>query len=76
MSINASNLRANIYRLLDEALASGEPIVIVRRGQRLRIVPDPLARDLATLPTHPGTIVGDAEDLVHLDWSDEWKPAP
>jgi ribosomal-protein-alanine N-acetyltransferase len=26
------------------------------------------------LTPHPGTIVGDPEDLVHLDWSDEWRP--
>ncbi len=74
MPINASKLRADIYRLLDEALATGEPIVIVRHGRTLRIVPDPPARDLNALPTHPDCIVGDPDSLVHLDWSQEWKP--
>jgi hypothetical protein len=28
----------------------------------------------ARLDAHPGTIAGDPEELVHLDWSDEWRP--
>ena len=39
MVISASQLRQNIYRLLDEVLESGEPIEIERNGRRLRIVP-------------------------------------
>lgn len=74
MVVNASKLRADIYRLLDEALATGEPIVVVRHGRTLRIVPDPPVRDVHALPTHPGCIVGDPDSIVHLDWSADWKP--
>jgi len=28
------------------------------------------------LTPHPGSIAGDADDLVHIDWSQEWKPDP
>jgi antitoxin (DNA-binding transcriptional repressor) of toxin-antitoxin stability system len=74
MTITASELRQNVYRLLDEVLASGVPLEVERGGRRLRIVPvDPPAK-LSRLSAHPGTIVGDPEDLVHLDWSGEWRP--
>jgi prevent-host-death family protein len=74
MVVTASELRQNVYRLLDQVLRTGEPIEIERGGRRLRIVsiepPDKLSR----LEPHPDTIVGDPEELVHLDWSGEWRP--
>lgn len=74
MVVTASELRQNVYRLLDEVLRTGEPIEIERAGRRLRIVSvDPPAK-LSRLEAHPGTVVGDPEELVHLDWSGEWQP--
>jgi antitoxin (DNA-binding transcriptional repressor) of toxin-antitoxin stability system len=74
MTITASELRQNVYRLLDEVLASGVPLEVERGGRRLRIVPVDGPAKLSRLSPHPGTIVGDPEDLVHLDWSGEWRP--
>jgi len=74
MPVTASALRANIYRLLDQVLESGEPLIIERHGRRLRIIAEPSARDFANLPSHPGAIVGDPDELVHMDWLDEWTP--
>jgi hypothetical protein len=71
--LTASTLRADVYRVLDEVLSSGQPVEIERRGRRLRIVAvEPRGR-LALLEAHD-VIAGDPEDLVHLDWSREWKP--
>jgi antitoxin (DNA-binding transcriptional repressor) of toxin-antitoxin stability system len=39
LTITASELRQNVYRLLDEVLRTGEPLEIDRAGRRLRIVP-------------------------------------
>lgn len=74
MPVTASELRANIYRLLDRVLETGVPIEIERGSRRLRIVPvDPPER-LARLVARPDVVRGDPEDLVHLDWSGEWRP--
>ena len=73
MAISASKLRENVYRILDEVLATGQPAVIERNGRRLHIVAEPLPSRLANLVRRDGVVVGDAEDLVHLDWSDEWN---
>ena len=74
MAITASELRQNIYRLLDQALESGDPIIIERNGRILRIVPDERPSKLDRLRTHPGFVKGDIEDLIHMDWSVYWDP--
>lgn len=74
MAITPSELRRDVYRLLDEVLESGEPLEIERKGRLLRIVPDQPTSKLARLRPHPGTIIGDPEDIVHMDWSHYWDP--
>ncbi len=74
MTITASELRQNVYRLLDEVLATGVPLEVERAGRRLRIVAVDPTPKLSRLSAHSGTINGDPEDLVHIDWSGEWRP--
>jgi prevent-host-death family protein len=73
MELTASKLRENVYRILDEVLETGEPVVIRRRGKLLRIVPGEPRRRLQ-LTSRPEFMRCDPEDLVHVDWSSEWKP--
>ncbi len=72
MVVKPSQLRANLYRLLDRVLRTGEPIEIDRAGERLLLVPKEKKAKLNNLVGRD-VIVGDPEDLVHLDWSKEWK---
>ncbi|GAB3739406.1 type II toxin-antitoxin system Phd/YefM family antitoxin [Microlunatus parietis] len=74
MAVSASELRQNVYRLLDEVLDTGMPLEIERGGRRLRIVVADDVSKLSRLVPHPGTINGDPEELVHVDWSAEWRP--
>jgi antitoxin (DNA-binding transcriptional repressor) of toxin-antitoxin stability system len=73
VKVTASQLRQNVYRLLDEVLDSGVPLEIERRGKLLRVVPVPLPNKLERLVPHHQAIVGDPEDFVHLDWSNELR---
>ncbi|HVR30397.1 MAG TPA: type II toxin-antitoxin system Phd/YefM family antitoxin [Thermoanaerobaculia bacterium] len=73
MRITASRLRQDIYNILDRVLETGEVVEIERKGKVLRIVPPEPTRRLDRLPRRD-FIKGDAEALVHLDWSSEWKP--
>ena len=75
MRITASALRQDIYRILDRVLETGEIVEIERKGKVLRILPPEPLRRLDRLPRREYT-VGDPEDFVHLDWSDEWKGVP
>lgn len=72
MRLTASKLRENIYNVLDQALQTGTPVEILRKGQVLRIVPPQVKSKLARLKKRK-CVRGDPEDLVHLDWLKEWS---
>ena len=74
MSVTPSALRADIYRLLDRVIETGEPLEIERNGHVLVITPREPAGRLAALPRRTETIVGDPDELVRVDWSGEWRP--
>lgn len=50
MSISASQLRQDVYRLLDEVLGTAQPLEIERKGRILRIVPEPALRTVERAP--------------------------
>lgn len=74
--LTASKLRENIYNVLDQVLKTGVPVEIDRGGRRLRIVPvqDSRRSKLSNLEPRPDFLRVDPEEIVHLDWSNEWKP--
>jgi antitoxin (DNA-binding transcriptional repressor) of toxin-antitoxin stability system len=72
MAVNASTLRENIYRLLDQVLETGQPLEIERKGKLLRVVPVSEPSKLSRLVKHD-CLRGDPEAIVHLDWSTEWR---
>jgi hypothetical protein len=75
MSISISKLRSDIYKLLDQVLETGTPLEVERKGKILKIVPGSTStKKLSRLPRRKGALVGDPEDIVHMDWSNEWKP--
>jgi hypothetical protein len=69
--ITASKLRENVYRILDEAIETGVPVEVIRKGTVLTIVPPKRASKLAKLKKRTG-FVGDLDDIVSMDWSKEW----
>ncbi len=79
MALTASKLRANVYRLLDEVLETGKPLEIERNGKLLTIAPKEEKKKgskLDNLPRREGFIIGDPDELIHMDWSSEWNPDP
>jgi hypothetical protein len=72
MRVTASKLRADIYNILDESLKTGVPVEVVRKGKILKIVPESKPSKLSRLKKR-NAIVGDPEDLVHMDWLHEWS---
>jgi len=71
MRVTASKLRENVYRILDEAIASGIPVEVVRKGTVLKIVPEKRVSKLARLRKRTG-FVGDPDDIIAMDWLREW----
>jgi len=73
MRLTASRLRQDIYRILDRVLETGVPVEIERHGKVLRIVPPEETSKLDSLPSRDYLLV-EPEEIVHLDWSDQWRP--
>jgi antitoxin (DNA-binding transcriptional repressor) of toxin-antitoxin stability system len=72
MAINATRLRQNLYRVLDTIIETGVPVEITRKGHTLKIVPEKPVSKWDRLERH-SIVNGDPDDLVHIDWSTEWK---
>jgi len=65
MSLTASKLRENLYKVLDEVLETGVAVEIRRRGKILKIVPAEPQSKLANLERR-AYLRSDPEELVHL----------
>ena len=70
-TVTATELRTNIYQLLDEVLHSSLPIEVKRGDHPLRIVPIEKPDKLKNLVYRPDIIRGDPEELVTLSWEEE-----
>jgi prevent-host-death family protein len=73
VTLTASRLRQDIYRILDQVIETGIPVEIERKGKIVRLVPADSSEKLGRLPKRK-LFEGDPEDLVHVDWSESWRP--
>lgn len=73
--VTPSQLRADIYRLIDRVLETGEPLEIERKGRRLRLVAEPTGSKLDRIRPLADLVVGDPGDLVDVGWAAEWDAA-
>ena len=65
--MTVTQLRANIYKVLDEVIETKKPITIDRNGVELEIhikEPNVAKKRIEDFPYRPGIIVGDPEDLI------------
>ena len=72
-TVTPTQLRTNIYNLLDEVLKTGLPLEIKKGDKKLRIVPVDEIDKLKNLIARPDVIQGDPDELVEIDWMDEVK---
>lgn len=70
-TITVTELRGNIYKLLDEVLNTGIPIEINKGGKKLKIMPVDKANKLENLVSRPNVIKGNPDDLVGISWEKE-----
>jgi antitoxin (DNA-binding transcriptional repressor) of toxin-antitoxin stability system len=70
-TVTPTQLRTNIYNLLDEVLKTGLPLEIKKGDKKLRIVPVENVDKLKNLVARPEVIQGDPDDLAEIDWMDE-----
>lgn len=78
--MTATQLRQDIYQLLDQVIETGKPVEIIRNGRKLKIVldeePKPEAEfsRLALMKERPGVLLCDPDEIVSIDWSEYCNP--
>lgn len=73
MTITATKLRADLYRVIDNVIKNGVSIEVELRGKKVRIVPAEPRDKLAALAKRPGVIIGDSGRLPQAKTFDEKK---
>ena len=73
MAVTPTQLRADLFHLLDQVLETGEPLEIKRHGRMLRLTVDQPESKLSRIKPNPDAFIGDPEDLVEFSPS-EWDP--
>lgn len=70
--MTATELRRNIYQVLDEVLETGQPVEVIRNGRPLLIMPAAPARNLSDLPRR-NFVNGSFDELVETSWEGSWE---
>ena len=74
--MTATELRKDIYRVLDDVLETGRPQEVQRGARTLMIVPvDGPRLRLADLPRREA-LTCSPDDLVETSWEREWSSEP
>jgi prevent-host-death family protein len=73
MTITATKLRADLYRVIDNVIKNGVSVEVELRGKKVRIVPAEPRDKLAALVKRPGVIIGDPDRLPQVKTFDEKK---
>ena len=73
--ITPTQLRKDLYRLLDRIIETGEPLEIERKGVTLQIERKPVMSklDRARRMARPDVWVGDPNDIFNMDYLEEWR---
>jgi len=72
MALTASKLRQNIYKILDDVADKGIPVEINRKGKIIKIVAEKRHGKMDNLRKRK-IMNCKPDDIVHLDWSIEWR---
>ncbi len=73
--VRITELRQDVYNILDEVIASGVPLEIDRKGAVLTVQPPVLASKLDRLKKFAGETIweGNPDDIFQIDHLQEWR---
>jgi hypothetical protein len=71
--ISLTALRGKLFKIVDQVIQTGNPVVIERKGFRVKLVLEGKKSKLNNLESHD-CIVGNPDDLVRIK-VDEWRGA-
>lgn len=72
-AVTLTELRSNLYKIVDQIIETGVPVEVQRGGHKIRIVLIDGSSKLDRLVRRTDVLTGDPEDIVHCDWLQEWS---
>ena len=69
--ISLTALRNNLFKIVDQVIQTGNPVLLERKGQKLKIILEEKKSKLENLKSH-NCITGDPDDLVQAKVG-EWN---
>ena len=75
MTITPTDFRKDLFNLLDMLLDTGKTLEINRNGHIFKVIPPIKTKKLDRLTPHKDAVVGNSDDFISMDWSNEWKPS-
>lgn len=71
-----TELRRNIYKILDTIAETGRAVEIERNGEIFKIIHEPKKGKLDRLreKKYPKAFIGNSDDILSMDWEGEWNP--
>ena len=70
-TVTPTQLRADIYNLLDEIIKTGLPLEVKKGNKKFQITLVEKVNKLDNLIYRPELIQGDPDELVKINWIDE-----
>lgn len=79
--LNPTNLRANLYKIIDEIIKTGEPVEVLRNGHKIKLELDASSKDktkkfLDKLKRRPNFINANTdEELINVphEWNHDFS---
>ncbi len=71
--MTSTQLRKDLFRILDQILESGEGVEIHREAGSVLLLPQREGGKLARLRRR-ATIIGDSDSLDQVNWEEAWRP--
>ena len=70
-----TELRKNIYKILDTIAETGKTVEIERKGKVFKIICEPTPSKLEKLgrKKRPKVYKGNSDEIIAMDWSKEWR---
>jgi len=73
MSLTVTELRADLYTVVDQIIETGIPVEVLRNGHKIKIILADGPSKLERLIYKTDVINNDPESIVHCDWMKEWS---
>jgi len=72
-AITLTELRADLYNVVDQIIKTGVSVEVQRNGHKIKIILADGPSKLERLTERTSVMNGDPEDIVHCDWLQEWS---